>query len=453
MKRIKITKKIFFKIKKRIQNKFLFLEKIKVANDVKRIQENYSKIFPELENKIKSGKQKVKVAFIVSENSKWSNQSVYDAFEEDDLFEPFILVIPRFKEDMQPEKLQENYEFFYNKKMKVFKAYDEEKNEFIDLQEFSPDIVFLEQLLSDAFRKKIPTAKYIYPDIISKFALTCYVTYGFIVSNCYQNIIFNSYISKVWKYFAETDYHKNQLLRQTFLKDQNIVVSGYPKMDVYFDNDGGKSQDIWKLPKNEHIKRIIWAPHWSIGSDICCFGTFDKNYKFFLELARQNKNIEWVLKPHPKLFSFITIEKNFLTQEQVEDYIKSWNNLPNGQIYDKGDYFDLFRTSDAMITDSGSFRLEYLPTQKPLLFLVNSHGLEYLNSFTREITDSLYTAYNTEDIADFIENTVVSGNDPLKSRRLQIINEKNILPHRRAGLLIKDNLKFLDSIPIEPDSH
>ena len=40
------------------------------------------------------------------------------------------------------------------------------------------------------------------------------------------------------------------------------------------------------------------------------------------------------------------------SNENLDKYYKSWNNLPNASLYEGGEYFNLFATSDTMITDS-----------------------------------------------------------------------------------------------------
>jgi len=50
-----------------------------------------------------------------------------------------------------------------------------------------------------------------------------------------------------------------------------------------------------------------------------------------------------------------------MTLNEVESYYAEWHNLSNGFVYDEGDYFNIFKSSDALITDCGSFLAEYLP--------------------------------------------------------------------------------------------
>ncbi|UNM06420.1 MAG: CDP-glycerol glycerophosphotransferase family protein [Holosporaceae bacterium] len=98
------------------------------------------------------------------------------------------------------------------------------------------------------------------------------------------------------------------------------------------------------------------------------FGTFDRNFSFFKEYIKKNESILFCLKPHPNLKRAL-INTGFLSYDQYENYMNELISFQNVFLYDEGSYIELFKHSDAMITDSVSFLSEYLPANKPLLFL------------------------------------------------------------------------------------
>ena len=57
----------------------------------------------------------------------------------------------------------------------------------------------------------------------------------------------------------------------------------------------------------------------------------------------------------------------FMNEFEYDEYVAQWNNLPNAYLYNKGNYIELFKTSDLLITDCSSFLLEYMPTLKPII--------------------------------------------------------------------------------------
>ena len=125
---------------------------------------------------------------------------------------------------------------------------------------------------------------------------------------------------------------------------------------------------------------------------------------------------------------------------QVEKYYKFWDNSENTDYIKNGDYLDLFKISDALITDSGSFLAEYLPTGKPLLLLQSKKTVGY-NEFGNKIIQSYYKASKWEDIEFFITKVIVMNGDYMKEQRNQLI--PFVLPNvnMNAGELIVNNIE------------
>ena len=110
---------------------------------------------------------------------------------------------------------------------------------------------------------------------------------------------------------------------------------------------------------------------------------------------------------------------------------------------DDGDYIDLFISSDAMIHDSGSFLIEYLYVNKPVMRTLNDIPLENMyNPFAIKCLDQYYKAYNEQDVEQFIQN-VIDGVDPLKEQRTKFVNEV-LMPKGSPSQNIIDDI--LDSI-------
>jgi CDP-glycerol glycerophosphotransferase (TagB/SpsB family) len=140
-----------------------------------------------------------------------------------------------------------------------------------------------------------------------------------------------------------------------------------------------------------------------------------------LQLAEKyQEEVQFAFKPHPVLkFKLI----NLWGLEKTEEYYKRWENLSNGQI-EQGDYIDLFKTSDAMIHDCGSFTAEYLYTQKPVLFQIRDEKVkDEFNSFGQLCFEKHYHAYTIEETETFIREIVINGNDPKAEEREQFYKQ------------------------------
>ena len=358
----------------------------------------------------------IHVVFLVTENSKWNVQSVYDSLAESDTCSPTVVTFPANRKNADPLELaaseERNYHFFHSRKMRVVHGYTASSG-YIDLRELKPDIVFYEQP-----HQSLPD--HLWVEAVNQYALTCYVPYGILTAKIQQLQFNREFHHNLWRIFCESPTHLALARKYSDIGDRNVVISGHPKLDEYL-STAEPPCSLWPSARNPHVRRIIWAPHFSIKNREVAFSTFHKYYKLFLEFAQQRPDVEWVVKPHPWLRSAV-VKYRLMTKSEIERYLSAWNELPNATLYESGNYFDLFKTSDAMILDSVSFLAEYMPTGNPMLFLVNKEPpIVGFNEFGEEIVAGLYKAYRWEDIANFISQTVVAGNDPMKAKRIDIV--------------------------------
>ena len=267
--------------------------------------------------------------------------------------------------------------------------------------------------------------------------LTCYAPYAFVVIHSivmHYNQIFHHLL---WKHFVETKYHKEFAIRYAKADTSNIQITGYPSLDRIYALDYIPSI-VWKEFPNKLAKRIIWAPHHSIEGqgDGLDYSSFVNYSKYFVELLESNNNIQMAFKPHPILKVKLYKDKDW-GKEKTDAYFKKWDELPNGQL-EEGDYIDLFFTSDAMILDSASFIVEYLYFDKPILFTMRDDNVkERFNSFGRMVFNYMYTAKNSVEVENFIQDTVVKKNDFLSTDRNQFMRD-TILPE--SGRTASENI-------------
>lgn len=362
-------------------------------------------------NKIKrkAKKEKIKVVFLSNEISKWNATSLYWAMDKSDIFEPLILVHPLLRvhrlEDFSQPSLKEQYDFYKKQGMNVEYSYKYSK--YLKLQDFKPDIVFYQQ------KWDIPaiySASY-----ISKFALPCYFAYGLAILDWKEDYSknFNKFL---FKYFVDNDFNIDRFKSYKKNNSANCVALGHPKLDEYLDIKSFVLDKYWKDPSKF---KIIYAPHHSFENNGLNFATFKENGKFIQELAKSHPETTWIFKPHPR-FAYALLQNNIMTEDEINEYYKTWNEI--GNIYTSGKYFDIFKSSDLMITDCCSFLGEYLPSEKPLIRLLNPNAMK-LNSFGEKLTSEYYISHNNEELKEFFNEIVINKNDYKKPNRLKIANE------------------------------
>ena len=407
-----------------------------VTNGVKQYRINqFQSRYPEILKELRK-KEKIKVAFFLLHSAVWKLDQVFQLMLEDDRFDPIIVICPTIVAEggFLVKDIVEAEEFVRSKNYPYVMTYDFKTGKWLDVKkEIKPDIVFFtnpHQLTKDKY--------YIYNYTES---LTCYVPYNFGNSHLldmFHNQLFHNLL---WRLFAETDIHKQFSIDVAQNKGMNVVTTGFPGTDIFLDKDY-IPQNPWKANRNP-LKKIIWAPHHTIDDDksFLSFSSFLVYADYMPELANKYKDqVQWAFKPHPRLKPKLYHHPDW-GKEKTDDYYDTWDNLRNGQL-EEGNYVDLFLTSDAMIHDSGSFLIEYLYVNKPVLRTNRDDSItDRLNKFGVMAYNVHYHARTEEDIEDFVKN-VIAGNDEMREAREQF-KQKYLLPpnNQSASKNIFDEIK------------
>lgn len=427
-------------LKERIKNKIpnFLLRPIQNLHakylNTRRIQEENKMIArqPQLHQKaiekINTKSGAIKIVFFVLFDSVWKYDEVFKILQQDERFNPTILVCPisNYSYQNMIDNMNRCYDLFSKKGYHVIKSFNSETGEYLDVKaELKPDLIFYtspyEGLIDDRYYIKNFT------DI-----LTIYVDYFFSEG---INFKYSSDLllhNLVWRRYSEHQEHYNAC-QKSRNKGINAVYSGYPGTDCFI-KKGAKFKDNWKIKKTT-VKRIIWAPHHTITDyAFVNYSTFLSYCDFMFEMAEKYRDeIQICFKPHPILKNRLDIEWG---KEKSEEYYNKWATLPNGMLND-GEYEDLFMTSDAMIHDCGSFIGEYLFTKKPAMFLTNGEPFEKkYNNTARNCLSNYYIGRSKKDIESFILN-VINNEDPLKNQRISFV-EKELMPPN--GKLASENI-------------
>ncbi|MDO4583199.1 MAG: CDP-glycerol glycerophosphotransferase family protein [Planctomycetia bacterium] len=406
-------------------------------------QRIFQEWYPAKEKKIREKmrqKQPVRVGFFVSEPSKWSCDSLYKALSQHDAFEAVVCVFPQVQRGLPlkknysskdfsagsvkienhlsfAESYEENIRFYTERGCSVLRGFDIGHRRYESLSFFRDlDIVFLEQPWAI-----VPPEIFVLP--LSRQSLVCYIPYGFMSAAGIENYQYNLDLHNFsWRNFVETDWHKEQYIKYGKRNGENVVALGYPKLDAYAYPTEKPADKIWKSGLNPNVRRVVWAPHWSVAEDmLVLFSLFKGTYREILSYARRTPQVDWLFKPHPLLYQEI-IHRGIMSTEETDAYYHEWAQLPNGQVCFDGGYMDYFKTSDALITDSVSFLIEYLPTRKPILRLLSEKNLG-LNDFTNRLVQSYYQAKDMEGIKEFLSQVVLPQSDTRYNERMEALSE------------------------------
>ena len=233
------------------------------------------------------------------------------------------------------------------------------------------------------------------------------------------------YHRAAWRVFCETEQTRDYFVQFHHADPAKFIVSGYPKLTRLLRAQSEPEQ--WPIGDSATRRpRVIWAPHYSVRTNWLGFGVFDLIYRDFLAFAQARPDIDFVLKPHPALFTF-ALSSGALSQWDLQSFLAAWQALPNCAL-ETGTYAHLFAASDLMVTDGLSFFTEYPIFEKPLIFFDSGRHVP-LNALGQQ---ALAAAHHVADFAAMqaaIETYARPTPWPLETERRALIN--TLFPRER----------------------
>jgi len=381
----------------------------------------YQHKYAEKVKELRVSNRPIRVIFQVQYSAMWKCESIYRKMEQDNLFDPMILVCPVVDKGMchREETLKNTYAYFKERNYRVVPIPIEASAEGKELSYFKPDIVFYcdpyECALGKCYQLKNNTQY-----------LSCYTGYGY--NSVPNSFTFDTPFHRMlWKFFIECYENKKLPQKYSPTLGRNCVVSGYPLYDEF------KTKMEQKCINEGKVKRIIWAPHHTIEGDdqFLKFSTFLMIADKMLELAGQySEDIQIAFKPHPEL-KWALYKHSKWGKDRTDNYYAQWAKGSNTTL-ETGEYVNLFVQSDAMIHDCGSFLVEYLYVNKPVMFMTNYNRESQCNEVGKKALRCHYHGKSVEDIEAFIKNVVIGGEDTMKGVRSEFYNNILVPPNGKS---------------------
>jgi hypothetical protein len=407
-------------------------------------QDRHQKHLDNLRKKIRDA-QKVKVVFLVTAISKFCFASIYRNMQEDVSFEPVIYMFDEYiYDDYTKDKstIARDVESLRERGFNVVWDFDI-STAFSGICALQPDIVFYNApyLGGNPFSSNFIKA-------LSFEYLTCYVPYGALTHDCIEYVYTNASILTAWKSFRDTEYSFFNYIRYSCAAHINGVLSGYPKID-----DVVARSKYSIRPGKGDKKTIIYAPHHSImiektnNFSALRTGTFHIYSSLMMRLANENPNMNFIFKPHPtlrdRLVQLELAEIDCITPTEYDIYCEKWNGLSNGKVITNDDYLSIFNDANCLITDCGSFIIEWLATNKPCLYLASENKPSFYQQFADFVVDILDTYYLCDSEAlllKIFDDVVVKEKDEKFDRRTEQLH-KVIFNLGHAGEFIVNHIK------------
>lgn len=387
------------------ENSFLIIRQLYNYKFKKKEIEITHKYCIEQNTKIK--KEKITVVFLIWMESMWNSlRSVYEEALNNPFFNVYIVAQPHITDRQNKKEKNSAYEFLNKEYENVINAI--ENDTWFDLRTLSPDYVFY----------TYPYSSYYYKDYnpveVRKYSKICLINYGFDTS---RDSLF--YISYNWNFcknaaiiFATCKSAKARLhkvLGNSYNCYPKIVYKGFPRFDL-----------INREKTNSKRLCICWTPRWTVKSkqkyDIG--SSFLLYYDNFLNYATIHKDIDFIIRPHPLMFSNFLKEK-VITQDELDTFKIRCQSLNNLVIDESADYLKTINATDIFVTDYTSLMLEYFATGRPIVFLAKAHG------FAKEaklMDKTIYHAFTWNELECILED-LINGNDKMRELRLAALTD------------------------------
>lgn len=349
-----------------------------------------------------------RLLFIVQLASAWPNfRSVFRAAERDDRFVVKVVLAP-----------------FYHHLSPIAPAYEEAReqlqnegvpflhHEYVALEDYRPDVVFV----PNPYEESRPESLQI-PAIEAVDARIAYIPYGLEMGGGSWNIgaQFNQRIhQRAWRIFARSERHRRLFGRHCEAGNGHVVVTGHPKFDTA---EAPASDSTW-AGKLQGLTILLWTPHFTV-EDPPTWSTYRLYHDAILSTVDRLPGLALLIRPHPLFFQSMrqSSARGLDEERELRDHI---DRHPRMALDTNANHHAAFAHSSALMTDVGSFLLEYLPTGKPLLYLHHPEGLGMNGD--GELVSHLDGAQSTDDVAAFIERTA-EGLDPMRAARLAAMPE------------------------------
>lgn len=376
-------------------------------------------------------KEKIKFLFVLQELSQWKTEMLYNVMLGHPRFEPIIGIAPCLGYPGAESKVIEYC-----------------KNKGYPYILLDPKQALRKQLPVDIVAHQKPYSREINPAHRIKKNLSIPVVYiPYYLSTITENWVVNERLCLLaWRVFIDNEGSRQDWARVQRLKGINYAVTGLPIMDELLIPKSQLS-DVW--PVNDKRKRIIYAPHHTI-ADIHLKGigysTFLEYGEFMLEMKEKYRDqVYFVFKPHPLLYQNLS---NYWGEDRAKNYYNRWNDSDNSHLEVNDKYLALFKYSDAMIHDCGSFTIEYMYTGNPVMYLTrDSHHKDNMTPTAAHAFDLHYKGKTREDIERFIQD-VIADQDPLKAKRKTFCEDYLFPPYQKSAsenilnaILGKENYK------------
>lgn len=362
----------------------------------------------------------VRAVFFAELGEKWdAMQTVYETMRADDRFDPVVVRTPVFRAVQQDG--QQKQEILYNDFLTPMGipslGYDE-----YDIAADCPELAFTSQPYEGC------TLPQFWPENLAKYTRLVYLPY-FLPDQVHQNSVANQTQLRVyraaWKAVCSSKKHCAFYCRHAANKGANALVTGLPKTDpVVRLSQNAKTCPLpkgWDALQGKTV--FLWNSWYDLGvSSLRYFGEL-------LEWFSAHKDCALLWRRHPMSD---TVTKLYHSDQYpvYQKMLQRAREAENILLDEEPSCLAAFAVSRAMLSDYSSLQPQYLPMDKPVLW-IRGGGFAFTGE---QFIDPRWMeqANSAEEIFAFLER-IRAGEDRNASLRAAILKRDLPLADGHCG--------------------
>lgn len=362
------------------------IEQLWGGEDAPALEETLEELIRKLPEEVS---YQVRAVFFAELGEKWdAMESVYAYMRDDPRFDPVVVRTPVGRVVMRDGKREQEtiYKDFLTPMGIPSLGYNQ-----YSLEEDCPELAFISQPYESC------TLREFWPETIAKVTRLVYLPYFLpsIVLSDYPDVLCRMPVYNVaWKVIGSNKKHFDYYCKHSSHGGANMLVTGVPKMDpvVRSRNSSVPLPPGWEKIKGKKV--ILWNSWFDVNAS--SFRFFDEIFAWFMS------HEDWALiwRPHPMTETIVKLYSPD-RYSQWRTSIKRIKSAPNAVLDEEPSYLTAFAYSDAQISDHSSLMQQYLPMDKPLLWINNLSpsvtGEEFVS------TQWMERGETSEDIISFLE--------------------------------------------------
>jgi len=353
-----------------------------------------------------SAESRLKVAILHQLPESWGNvSSLWRALEQDDSIDARVILLPFLHADYNWSR--QASQRYLDRLGIPYVVWDE-----LDHESSCFDAVFFTSPYD--ITRPLP---YQFYSLQQRVRFTAYIPYGLEVGGGDENLV-HQYGQPVAMHasavYVRSDGARAMYSRHCPTGDGHVVVSGHPRMDGLADLDSFPI-DPELLEQIGSRRAVLWNAHFSFDADQ--WSTFDLLALDIFNSFAERPDLALLFRPHPLLWQRL-VNLGLLDAAGIASLRQELGE--RGVIIDeRPDHRHAFAASCAMMSDTGSFLMEYLVTGKPVLYLVNPHGLG-LNEEGEAVVRYYDQVEDAKGVAAFLDGLDGRPEDDMQRRKAVI---------------------------------